>query len=99
MLAKMAATLDALSGRRLILFYDCGWGESEVRAYGLEWPPELDRIERMEEGIELIRAFWAARTPLDFRGRFFETNGALCLPAPLQAPRPPIWLGEARHDR
>jgi alkanesulfonate monooxygenase SsuD/methylene tetrahydromethanopterin reductase-like flavin-dependent oxidoreductase (luciferase family) len=95
----MASTLDALSGGRLILFYDCGWGEAEVRAYGLEWPPELERIERMEEGIRLMDALWRAEQPLDFEGAFFHTKGAICRPKPAQRPRPPIWLGEARHDR
>jgi alkanesulfonate monooxygenase SsuD/methylene tetrahydromethanopterin reductase-like flavin-dependent oxidoreductase (luciferase family) len=100
MTAKMAATLDALSGGRLILFYDCGWQETEVRAYGLDWPDEAERIARMEEGIELIEALWsAAETPLDFRGQFFSTNAAVCRPGPLQRPRPPIWLGEARDAR
>jgi alkanesulfonate monooxygenase SsuD/methylene tetrahydromethanopterin reductase-like flavin-dependent oxidoreductase (luciferase family) len=73
--AKMAGTLDALSGGRLIFFYDCGWQEAEVRAYGLDWP-----------------------SPIDFRGRYFSTEQALCKPGPLQQPRPPIWLGEARTD-
>jgi alkanesulfonate monooxygenase SsuD/methylene tetrahydromethanopterin reductase-like flavin-dependent oxidoreductase (luciferase family) len=97
--AKMAATLDVLSGGRLILFYDCGWQAAEVGAYGLEWPPEEERVERMEEGIQLISALWQSEVPLDFRGRFYRTDGAVCRPAPLQKPRPPIWLGEARHAR
>jgi alkanesulfonate monooxygenase SsuD/methylene tetrahydromethanopterin reductase-like flavin-dependent oxidoreductase (luciferase family) len=97
--AKMAATLDVLSGGRLIFFYDCGWQEAEVRAYGLEWPSEDERIARMEEGLDLINALWKADAPLDFRGKFYATQGAVCRPAPVQRPRPPIWLGEARHDR
>jgi alkanesulfonate monooxygenase SsuD/methylene tetrahydromethanopterin reductase-like flavin-dependent oxidoreductase (luciferase family) len=96
--AKMAATLDALSGGRLILFYDCGWQEAEVRAYGLDWPSEPERIARMEDGLNLIKALWAAEAPIDFRGRYFSTDGAMCKPGPVQRPRPPIWLGEARHD-
>lgn len=98
-LAKMAATLDALSAGRLILFYDCGWGEAELRAYGLDWPPEIERIERMEEGLELIDALWRGDEPLSFRGRFFRTNEAVCRPKPARQPRPPIWLGEARNER
>jgi alkanesulfonate monooxygenase SsuD/methylene tetrahydromethanopterin reductase-like flavin-dependent oxidoreductase (luciferase family) len=98
-IAKMAATLDVLSGGRLIFFYDCGWQEAEVRAYGFNWPAEEERIARMEEGIGLITALWQAESPLDFRGHFFTTAGAMCRPAPLQRPRPPIWLGEARHPR
>jgi alkanesulfonate monooxygenase SsuD/methylene tetrahydromethanopterin reductase-like flavin-dependent oxidoreductase (luciferase family) len=97
--AKMAATLDALSGGRLIFFYDCGWQETEVRAYGLDWPDEAERIARMEEGLDLIGALWSAETPLDFRGKFFKTNQAMCRPGPLQRPRPPVWLGEARDAR
>jgi alkanesulfonate monooxygenase SsuD/methylene tetrahydromethanopterin reductase-like flavin-dependent oxidoreductase (luciferase family) len=95
--AKMAATLDALSGGRLIFFYDCGWQEAEVRAYGLDWPVEAERIARMEEGLDLIDALWKAERPLDFRGQFFSTEGAVCRPGPLQQPHPPVWLGEARH--
>ena len=94
--AKMAATLDALSGGRLIFFYDCGWQEAEVRAYGLEWPPEEERIARMDEGLRLIDALWTSKEPLSFRGQYFHTNEAICRPKP--ARRPPIWLGEARHD-
>lgn len=94
--AKMAATLDALSGGRLIFFYDCGWQEREVRAYGLDWPVEHERIERMEEGLELIDALWTSELPVDFRGRYYSTAGAVCRPGPVQQPRPPIWLGEAR---
>lgn len=97
--AKMAATLDHLSDGRLIFFYDCGWGEAEVRHYGLDWPPEDERIARMDEGLRLIDALWRAEEPLDVASRFFHTEGAICRPKPAQTPRPPIWLGEARHER
>lgn len=95
--AKMAGTLDALSGGRLIFFYDCGWQDAEVRAFGLDWASEEERIARMDEGLELIEALWAAQVPLDFRGTYFSTHAAVCRPGPVQRPRPPIWLGEARH--
>jgi alkanesulfonate monooxygenase SsuD/methylene tetrahydromethanopterin reductase-like flavin-dependent oxidoreductase (luciferase family) len=94
--AKMAATLDALSGGRLIFFYDCGWQEEEVRAYGLEWPAEDERIARMEEGLRLIDALWTSDEPVSFDGRYYRTHEAICRPKP--ARRPPVWLGEARHD-
>ena len=94
--AKMAGTLDALSGGRLIFFYDCGWQEAEVRAYGLDWPAEEERIARMDERLALIEALWTSREPVDFRGRYFSTSAAVCQPGPAQRPRPPIWLGEAR---
>jgi alkanesulfonate monooxygenase SsuD/methylene tetrahydromethanopterin reductase-like flavin-dependent oxidoreductase (luciferase family) len=95
--AKITATLDALSGGRLIVFYDWG-GEAECRAYGLPYPPESERVERLDEGIALIKALWESDAPLDFPGRFYTTQGAICLPKPAQRPRPPIWIGEARGE-
>ena len=95
--AKMAASLDALSGGRLIFFYDCGWQEAEVRAYGLDWPSEDERIARMEDGLDLIKQLWESETPVAHRGRFYSTDGAVCRPRPLR--RPAIWLGEARTQR
>jgi alkanesulfonate monooxygenase SsuD/methylene tetrahydromethanopterin reductase-like flavin-dependent oxidoreductase (luciferase family) len=96
--AKMAGTLDALSNGRLIFFYDCGWQSAEVQAYGLDWPAEDERIARMDEGLNLIETLWAADQPTDFKGTYFSTSGAVCRPGPVQRPRPPIWLGEARND-
>jgi alkanesulfonate monooxygenase SsuD/methylene tetrahydromethanopterin reductase-like flavin-dependent oxidoreductase (luciferase family) len=96
--AKMAATLDAVSGGRLIFFYDCGWQEPEVCAYGLEWPDEEERIARMDEGLTLIDALWRADEPVSFDGRYFQTVDALCRPSPAQRPRPPVWLGESRSQ-
>ncbi|MDQ3701069.1 MAG: LLM class flavin-dependent oxidoreductase [Chloroflexota bacterium] len=95
--AKITATLDALSGGRLILFYDWG-GEAEARAYGLPYPPEAERVDRLDEGLQLIKALWQADQPLDFAGRYYTTQGAICRPQPLQRPHPPIWIGEARSD-
>jgi alkanesulfonate monooxygenase SsuD/methylene tetrahydromethanopterin reductase-like flavin-dependent oxidoreductase (luciferase family) len=86
--AKMAAMLDAISGGRLIFFYDCGWQDAEVRAYGLDWPSDEERIARMDDGLDLIKALWAADTPLDFLGHYFSTDGARCRPGPAQRPRP-----------
>jgi alkanesulfonate monooxygenase SsuD/methylene tetrahydromethanopterin reductase-like flavin-dependent oxidoreductase (luciferase family) len=97
--AKMAATLDALSNGRLVFFYDCGWQEQEVRAYGLSWPSEEERISRMEEGLDLIKSLWTSDAPLTFEGQYYRTDAAVCRPGPLQKPRPPIWLGEARDAR
>jgi alkanesulfonate monooxygenase SsuD/methylene tetrahydromethanopterin reductase-like flavin-dependent oxidoreductase (luciferase family) len=95
--AKISATLDALSGGRLIFFYDWG-GEAEARAYGLAYPPEEERIDRLDEGLQLIKALWQAEEPLDFPGRYYTTQGAICRPKPVQRPHPPIWIGEVRND-
>src|SRR5918999_3004557 len=59
--AKMAATLDQISGGRLIHFMDCGYLRREYVNYGLPWDDdEEERIARLVEGTELILALWAA---------------------------------------
>jgi alkanesulfonate monooxygenase SsuD/methylene tetrahydromethanopterin reductase-like flavin-dependent oxidoreductase (luciferase family) len=95
--AKMAATLDALSGGRLIFFYDAGWGRAEIDAYGLPFHDQPERVARMDEGLDLIKQLWTGDT-IDFAGRYYQTKGAICRPTPVQRPRPPIWLGEAREE-
>ena len=95
--AKITATLDALSGGRLIVFYDWG-GEAEALSYGLPYPPEAERIGRLDEGLRLITELWAVEAPLDFAGEYYTTRGAVCRPKPVQQPHPPIWIGEARSD-
>jgi alkanesulfonate monooxygenase SsuD/methylene tetrahydromethanopterin reductase-like flavin-dependent oxidoreductase (luciferase family) len=94
--AKQAASLDALSGGRLLFFYDFGYVEAEAEAYGLALPPAEERTGQIDEGLDLIDRLWRADAPLDFAGRYFRTRGAVCRPKPLA--RPPIWLGEARDD-
>jgi len=90
--AKMAATLDALSGGRLELGYGAGWHEEEHRGYGYEFPAATQRIARMEEGLEIIKALWSG-LPATVRGQHHRVENALCLPKPLQSPHPPITIG------
>ena len=95
MAAKMSATLDQISGGRLIHFYDLGNNDREHRAYGLFWSDVVEeRVERMAEALELILALWQAREPVSFQGRFYHLEGAVCQPQPVQKPHPPIWVGE-----
>jgi alkanesulfonate monooxygenase SsuD/methylene tetrahydromethanopterin reductase-like flavin-dependent oxidoreductase (luciferase family) len=96
--AKMAATLDTLSDGRLIFFYDVGGLGPEANAYGypaLSWP---ERIARFDEALGLIRQLWTTKEPLSFLGKYYQTDRAICRPAPRQQPMPPIWLGEVRED-
>jgi alkanesulfonate monooxygenase SsuD/methylene tetrahydromethanopterin reductase-like flavin-dependent oxidoreductase (luciferase family) len=91
-LAKMAATLDVVSGGRLDLGLGAGWFAEEYRAYGIPFPPIGERIAQLEEGAEIIRRMWTEDRP-SFRGRYYAIDGALCDPPPLQRPHPPIWIG------
>ena len=92
--AKMAATLDQLSGGRLIYYPDAGNNPREHRAYGLPWSDDTeDRIARMIEGLELTLALWRAHDPVTFTGQYYRLDGAICAPGTLQQPHPPIWIG------
>jgi alkanesulfonate monooxygenase SsuD/methylene tetrahydromethanopterin reductase-like flavin-dependent oxidoreductase (luciferase family) len=99
MTAKMAATLDQLSGGRLIHFVDGGNRAEEFMAYGLPWvEPVESRIEHLVEELELTLALWTQDGPVDYRGRFHQLRSARCTPRPVQQPHPPIWLGESNPD-
>ncbi|MEM3693526.1 MAG: LLM class flavin-dependent oxidoreductase [Candidatus Bathyarchaeia archaeon] len=93
LVAKMAATLDLISGGRLEFFIDAGWAEGETKAYGFPWEPDpAVRIQRMEEAIEIARLMWTQEKP-SYRGRYYRIEEAVCEPKPLQKPHPPIWIG------
>lgn len=95
MTAKMAATLDQLSGGRLIHFVDGGNRAEEFAAYGLPWvEPVETRIQHLVEELELTKALWTQDGPVDFKGQFHRLTGARATPQPVQQPHPPIWLGE-----
>jgi F420-dependent oxidoreductase-like protein len=90
--AKMAATLDMLSGGRLEFGYGAGWHEEEYRGYGYPFPSAATRIAMMEEGLTIIKALWEGE-PVTFTGSHYRLAGARCRPAPAQRPHPPITIG------
>ena len=90
LLAKMAASLQYLSGGRFILGYGAGWAEDEYRAYGFDFPSAKTRIGQMVEGIEVIRALWAGGVA-NYAGEHYRLTEALAVPLP--QPVPPIMIG------
>jgi alkanesulfonate monooxygenase SsuD/methylene tetrahydromethanopterin reductase-like flavin-dependent oxidoreductase (luciferase family) len=90
MVAKMAETLDRLSGGRLILGLGGGYSDEEFRAFGLRVPPPRDKVDGMAEAIRIIRGLWS-RSDLTVSGRLYHTDRATIEPKP--AHRIPIWLG------
>ena len=87
MLARMAATVDELSGGRLILGVGAGWNEAEFRAFGI---PFDHRASRFEEAFEIIwRLLSGERVTLE--GRYWMVDDAVLLPRP--ARRPPVMVG------
>ena len=92
--AKMAATLDQISGGRLIHFVDGGNLPSEYAAYGLPWHDSVDeRVRHLSEELELTLALWTEEGPVDYHGDIYQLAAALCRPQPRQKPHPPIWIG------
>lgn len=90
--AKMASTLDALSGGRLEFGYGAGWYEEEYAGYGFAFPSAAQRIAMMEEGLTIIKALWAGG-PATVNGTHYHIREAICRPTPAQQPRPPITIG------
>jgi alkanesulfonate monooxygenase SsuD/methylene tetrahydromethanopterin reductase-like flavin-dependent oxidoreductase (luciferase family) len=94
--AKMSATLDQLSGGRLIHFMDLGYQKREYVNFGLPWVDDLDmRSADLEEAIDLVTRLWAAEGPITFEGKTWQVRDAICEPKPVQQPHPPLWFGEA----
>ena len=91
-LAKMAATLDVISGGRLVLGIGAGGGEGDHKAYGLPYPSTRERVAMMGEAVEVIRLLWSGER-VSFEGEYYRLDNALCDPAPVQRPGPPILIG------
>ena len=92
LLAKMVATLDHISGGRVILGIGAGWHESECKSYGIPFPKTSIRLAALRESIHLIKKLWTTES-LSFTGKFYKITNAICNPRPIQRPHPPIWVG------
>jgi alkanesulfonate monooxygenase SsuD/methylene tetrahydromethanopterin reductase-like flavin-dependent oxidoreductase (luciferase family) len=90
MVAKMAETLDRLSGGRLILGLGGGSADDEHRAFGLGVRSPRDKTEGLEEAVRIIRGLWS-KPSLSFAGRLYHTEAADLEPKPDRSI--PIWLG------
>jgi F420-dependent oxidoreductase-like protein len=97
-LAKVVATADQISGGRIELGMGTGWLEAEHRAYGFPFPPMKERMERLEEQLQIVNGAWADG-PFDFHGRHYDVEGLDALPKPVQRPRPHLLLGGSGGPR
>lgn len=88
--AKMAATLQTLSGGRFILGIGAGWREDEYKSYGYDFPKASIRFAQLEELIHICRAMWTEDSP-SFTGKHFSITEASAPPLP--HPIPPICIG------
>ncbi len=97
-LAKMATTVDHLSGGRLEFGIGAGWAEVEHTMLGLDFPGVADRLRRLDEACVVIKKLWTDERA-DFEGRYYRLDGALSDPKPVQRPYPPIWIGGGGERR
>jgi len=91
-LAKIATTVDVLSKGRLEMGIGGGWFQREHEAYGLLFPSGKERIERLEEALQVIKALWTQDTST-FTGKYYQLVNAPFVPKPVQKPYPPITIG------
>ncbi|ART72228.1 LLM class F420-dependent oxidoreductase [Mycobacterium dioxanotrophicus] len=90
-LAKVAATVDVISGGRVQMGIGGGWYEHEWRAYGYGFPSAGVRLARLDEGVQIMRDAWRdGRVSLD--GKHYQVDGAIVAPKPLQDGGIPLWI-------
>ncbi len=90
--AKIASSIDVISGGRLDWGVGAGWYEHEYKAYGYEYPAPKVRIGMLREAVEIVKLMWS-EADASFEGRYYRVAGAQCDPKPLQEPHPPVWIG------
>jgi probable F420-dependent oxidoreductase len=92
MLAKEMATLDILSDGRMEFGIGAGWMKSDYEEYGIPYDSPGTRIERMVEGLTVIRQMWTDGVA-NFEGKHYRYTNAKGEPRPVQTPHPPILIG------
>ncbi|MGZ4205947.1 MAG: LLM class flavin-dependent oxidoreductase [Actinomycetota bacterium] len=88
--ANACATLDQMTGGRVIVGIGAGWYEAEFRSYGYPWAAPGVRVERLTEALEVMLAMWRGE---GFSGKHYDVGGTTDCPKPFQEPHPPIWVG------
>jgi F420-dependent oxidoreductase-like protein len=91
-LAKLATTVDHLSGGRLEFAVGGGWAEYEHRMLGLEYGTVGERLDRLDEACQIFKLLWT-RDECSFDGHHYQLTGAIAFPKPIQQPHPPLWIG------
>jgi len=96
-LARMAAAIDQLSGGRFILGVGAGWNQTEHDAYGIILPPVKQRMDNLEESLQVIKAMFESESA-NFQGKIYKLSGAPMNPKPAQKPMS-ILVGGSGEQR
>jgi len=91
-LVKTVTTLDVLSGGRAYFGIGAAWNEREARGLGVPFPPVKERMERLEETLQIALQMWSGNVGT-YMGRHYQLAETLCTPQPLSKPHPPIMIG------
>jgi len=92
MLAKVATAIDLATNGRFICGLGAGWYDKEYEAHGYPFPPLKQRLEELEETVQILKAMWTEEEPA-FSGKHFTVHHAMNNPRPTQKSGPPIMLG------
>jgi F420-dependent oxidoreductase-like protein len=90
-LAKAASTIDVISGGRLEMGIGAGWYDHEYAGYGYEFPKPSVRIGMLRESVEIMRRMWT-EDEVHFEGKYYQLDGAINQPKPVQSPHIPFWI-------
>lgn len=96
-LAKIAACVDIISNGRLEFGIGAGWKEIEYYAYGIPFPSIKDRMDQLEESIQIIKKLWT-EPKVTFEGKHYQIKNAFSAPKPIQQ-LPPIFIGGTGKKR
>jgi alkanesulfonate monooxygenase SsuD/methylene tetrahydromethanopterin reductase-like flavin-dependent oxidoreductase (luciferase family) len=91
LLAKMVTTIDHISNGRVELGIGAGW-PGENRRFGIDFWKRRERIERLDEALDVVKALWTEPNP-KYDGRYYQLNEPPFTPSNVQQPRPPILIG------
>lgn len=92
-LAKLATTVEEMSGGRLDVGVGAGWNQAEHDHHGFPFPPIEVRAEMLEEQLEVLRGLWQGPDGWSFTGRHYQVPAGLLRPRPVQQPAPPLIVG------
>ncbi len=90
-LAKVASSVDVISGGRVEMGIGGGWYEQEYLAYGYPFPKPSVRLGELDEAIQIMRSMWTEEEA-SFSGKHYTVDKAICQPKPVQEPMIPIWV-------
>ena len=98
LLVKEVTTLDVISKGRAMFGIGAAWNEDEHRGYGYDFPPIGDRMDRLEEAVQIAHLMFTEERP-SFEGKHYRIERALNVPRPLQKGGPKILVGGGGERR